>query len=164
MLACVCKDAADALLASKWGAAVRVDRSGVVREPAGAFDVTVAPGEGVQAAVDACPPGGRVLLLPGVHEGPLVLSAQEVHVFGRGLAVLRAAEGAVLTILSALATVDGLVVRNEMSIEPNDDDDGIYAVWIRGGGLRLQACDLVSNAGTCVRIEGGANATVVSCR
>ena len=73
-LACVCKDAAAALPTSRRHAAVRVGRSGAVLEPAnGAFDVTVAPGEDVQAALDRCPPGGCVLLLPGVHAGPLVL-------------------------------------------------------------------------------------------
>ena len=54
MIACVCRAAADAASASRWHSAVRVCHSGVVLEPAsGAFDVTVAPGEDVQAAVDA---------------------------------------------------------------------------------------------------------------
>ena len=80
-------------------AAVTVAADGTVLAPAsGAFDVTVAPGHAVQAAVDACPTGGSVLLLPGTHEGPLVLTAGKVvHVFGRGSATLRAATGSVLT-------------------------------------------------------------------
>ena len=43
--------------------------------PPDAFDVTVTPDEDVQVAVDACPPGGSVLLLPGTHNGPLDLPA-----------------------------------------------------------------------------------------
>ena len=54
--------------------AINVAPDGTVLEPAfGAFDVVVAPGEDVQAAVDACPAGGCVLLLPGIPDGPLVL-------------------------------------------------------------------------------------------
>jgi len=65
--------------------------------PPEVFDVTVAPGTNVQAAVRACPPGGSVLLLPGTHEGPLRLEAdKEVHIFGRGLATLRSATGTVV--------------------------------------------------------------------
>ena len=88
---------------------MRVKRDGGVLEPAsGTFDVTVAPGEGVQAAVDRCPAGGSVLLLPGAHAGPLVLPAacKEVHVFGRGRAALRTARGSVL-ISEAAAKVTG---------------------------------------------------------
>ena len=80
---------------------MRVGPGGHVLEPAsGAFDVTVAPGEDVQAAIDRCPAGGCVLLLPGTHEGTLVLWAcanKEVHVFGRGRATLEAAAGTVIT-------------------------------------------------------------------
>ena len=91
--------AAPQLLLSLGGTAITVVADGIVRAPAsGAFDVTVAPGQAVQAAVDSCPAGGSVLLLPGTHDGPLVLEADKVvHVFGRGSATLRAATGSVLT-------------------------------------------------------------------
>ena len=73
-LACVCRAAAAAAPTSKWRSAVRISPNGFVLEPAdGTFDVTVAPGEDMQAAVDRCPPGGCVLLLPGTHEGRIVL-------------------------------------------------------------------------------------------
>ena len=96
---------------SLGGTAVTIAADGTVLAPAsGAFDVTVAPGHAVQAAVDACPTGGSVLLLPGTHEGPLVLGPRqdleedeegplilsadkEVHVFGRGRATLRTTNG-----------------------------------------------------------------------
>ena len=122
--------------------------------------MTVPPGEDVQAAVDACPRGGCVLLLPGVHDGPLVLTAdREVHVFGRGQAVLRMADGTVLTCEAAVATIDGLIVRREAG----DSDQPESGVWIRGGHLRLQACH-VSNAGhASITIEGGGDPTVAAC-
>ena len=129
-------------------------------EPAsGTFDVTVAPGEPVQAAVDRCPPGGSVLLQPGMHAGRLVLAPdQEVHVFGRGRATLRVADGNVLTSSSAVATVDGLILRREAG------GGNRYCVWIRSGRLRLQACDVTCASISCIGIEGGADPTITACK
>ena len=173
-LACAFKAAADARLASKWNSAVRIAPGGLVLVPAsGAFDVTVAPGENVQAAVDACPPGGCVLLLPGAHDGPLVLAAGKVvHVFGRGRALLQTSTGTLVTSESATSTLDGLIIRREAShndeeeeeVEEEEEDD--FSVWIKGGRLHLQACDVTSAAldSTCVVIEGGADPLLVSCK
>ena len=154
MFACAFAAAARAYSHSKWPRTVRVKRSGAVLEPfSGAFDVTVAPGEDVQAAVDACPRGGSVLLLPGEHEGPLVLEAdQEVHVFGRGQATLQVEEGTVLTSSSVKATIDGLIVRQEAA----DEDDVLGGIKILGGGLRLQASDISCEFDTGILISGGA--------
>ena len=146
---------------------MRIRLSGAVLEPSsGAFDVTVAPGEGVQAAVDACPRGGSVLLLPGTHAGPLVLSAdQEVHVFGRGSATLRtvaeSAAGAYILISdAAVSTLDGLALQRRAGGAFNN-----FSVWIKGGRVRLQAC-ILSNSRPrgCVRIDGGADPTLSFCK
>ena len=103
--------------------------------PPDAFDVTVAPGRDVQAAVKRCPRGGSVLLLPGVHEGPLDLTAgKTVHVFGRGRAVLRADCDDATLCLAGDVTVDGLIIRHA-------GDEG-SAVSITGGSPLLQACDV----------------------
>ena len=163
-LACVCRATAAAAQASRWHSAVRVSKSGAVLEPAsGAFDVTVAPGDNVQAAVDACPAGGCVLLLPGTYDGPLVLAGKVVHVFGRGRATLRAATGTVVTSEAAEGMLDGLIIRREAG--------GVYGsyhdcVWIKGGRLRLQACDVTSAAPHvhCIRIDGGADPTLMACK
>ena len=160
MLACSLKAAAAAYPRSKWPRAVRIKRSGAVLEPAsGAFDVTVAPDEDVQAAVDRCPRGGCVLLLPGTHAGPLALTADKlVHVFGRGEATLRTATGSVLQSSAAESTIDGLAMRRQIGLSNSDD-----GVWIRGGRLRLQACDVTAPS-SCVRIDGGADPVVTTCR
>ena len=114
----------------------------------------------MQAAVDRCPSGGCVLLLPGAHDGPLVLSAdQEVHVFGRGQATLWASDGHVLTSSAVTATVDGLFVRRELG----GDEHGC-GVRIDGGELRVQSCDIVCAQWVCVRIAGGSDPTLTSCR
>ena len=160
MLAGVCKATAEAFREVRRRRTVRVGPDGAVREPAsGAFDVTVAPGENVQAAVDACPAGGSVLLLPGTHDGPLVLTAGKVvHVFGRGLATLRAATGTVVTSEAAEGTVDGLIIRREVGSAFKNK-----CVWINGGRLRLQACD-VTSASPCIVIEGAADPILTACK
>ena len=127
----------------RWSRAVRVKRSGAVLEPAYAFDVTVPPGKSVQAAVDACPPGGCVLLLPGTHNGPLALAAGKVvHVFGRGRATLRTAVGEVITSAAGEATLDGLTVR----MGAHAAGDGHFSILITAGKLRVQACDVSSQS------------------
>ena len=164
MMAFTCVAAARAFRVCKWHRAVHVTKSGAVREPAsGNFDVTVAPGEDVQAAIDHCPPGGCVLLLPGTHAGPLVLVVEkEVHVFGRGLATLQSATRSVVASAAAKATLDGLLIRREAGGINNLYRDG---VWITGGRLRLQACDITSAAsGILVFIEGGADPVLAACR
>ena len=133
-LACVCANAASAYREGRWPRAVRVKVDGTVFEPIlGAFDVTVAPGEDVQAAVERCPPGGCVLLLPGSHRGTLTLAESEVHIFGRGEAELFFDQGNVLTSTIGIATVVGLRLRRE----PGGGRG--RAAAIGRGRLRLQA-------------------------
>ena len=162
-LACVCVAAAAAYRGSAWRRAARIAPGGTVLEPAtGTFDAVVAPGEPVQEAVDGCPPGGCVLLLPGTHSGPLVLTADKaVHVFGRGRATLRVVEGtALISDAGEGASVDGILLRSMGGRGPGD------ALHISGGALRVQACDCcaASKGGSvCVRIAGGAP-TLVGCR
>ena len=139
---------------------VAVAADGAVSAPSsGTFDVTVSPGEPVQAAVNGCPAGGSVLLLPGIHDGPLVIEAgRVVHVFGRGQATLRTSMGEVLTSWAATATVDGLTLRRE----PGGEDN--FCVWIKGGRLRLQACDLTCASRSTINIDGGADPVIAACK
>ena len=143
-------------------AAVRADPpSGWVFVPE-KFDVTVAPGEDIQAAVDACPPGGSVLLQPGTHAGPLALKAdKEVHVFGRGRALLQSAAFGVIASEAARSTLDGLIVRCESKSKGRGEREG--GITVKGGRLRIQACDVTSASIPCISIGGG-DPTVASCR
>ena len=156
-LACVSSKTAEAYRGGRWTRTVRIKNSGAVLEPAsGAFDVTVAPGANVQAAVDRCPAGGCVLLLPGTHDGPLLLSAGKVvHVFGRARATLRATAGGsildVLTSEAATSTVDGLILRQEATGPGNS-----FGVAIRGGALRLQSCVVSGAKRANIEVSGGA--------
>ena len=125
------------------------ESAAVAVPPDGAFDVEVAPGEGVQAAIDRCPPGGCVLLLPGTHAGPLVLAANKVvHVFGRSQATLQTVGGEVVTSAANKATIDGLIVRTEA----HASGKGHHGILITAGNLRVQNCNVSnqSRSGICV--------------
>ena len=127
------------------------------------FDVTVSVGSSVQAAVDGCRPGGFVLLSPGTHEGPLSIS-KEVHLFGMGVATLQSdGKGSVITSTAAKATVADLAIRK---LPVDGASLGDYGVWIKGGGLRLQGCDVKGEAWSGIAIEGGASTDplVVGCK
>ena len=159
-MACAFKSARAAYTLSKWPRLVRIKRSGAVLEP-GAFDVTVAPGEDVAAAVGRCPPGGSVLLLPGAHAGPLVLAAdKEVHVFGRGLATLRTTGETVVSSSAATATLDGLIVRTDA----HTAGDGHFGILLTAGKLRVQACDVSSQSRSGICVKGpAADPFIVGC-
>ena len=158
-MACAFRAANDAYAYSKWPRSVRIARNEDVHEPAsGTFHVVVRPGEPVQAAVDRCPRGGCVLLMPGTHEGPLVLAAnKEVHVFGRGQATLQTRSREVVTSKADKSTLDGLTLRfNGTSAD--------YSVWIIAGHLRLQNCDISNAAAVSVWIQNGADPLLKACR
>ena len=143
--------------------AAGADTQGWVFEP-DFFDVTVAPGEDVQAAVRRCPLGGSVLLLPGSHKGPLRLRAdRSVHVFGRGQATLWAATDSAIISNASEATVDGIVLRCEAT-GWGWADTSKHGVLITGGRLRVQACDISSThgSGETMRIEGG-DPVIIGC-
>ena len=131
-------------------------------DPPPAFDVTVAVGSNVQEAVDGCREGGCVLVSPGTHSGPLTLS-KEVHLFGLGKATLQAGKGSVITSTAAKATVSGFSIRK---LAVDGAARGDYGVWIKGGGLRLQGCDVVSEAWSGVANEGGPSSDplIVDCK
>ena len=105
----------------------------------------VKPGESVQEAVDQCVRGGSVVLLPGVHEGPLLLQYRtEVHVFGRGRAILRASGEHVVVSHAKSATLDGLILRREWDNSADDCDEysrNDSCVAACGDKLRIQVCD-----------------------
>ena len=141
-LACVNHNAAAAVAASTWRNRVRIGPGGAVLEPiSGVFDVTVAPGEDVQAGVNACPPGGSVLLLPGEHAGPVDFPPGAiVHLGGRGRAVLSAASLDSVVSDAAVGTIDGIVLRSTRPAPAADeeDDEHLTGFYVRGG-IRIQA-------------------------
>jgi nitrous oxidase accessory protein len=83
--------------------------------PSTALARTVAPGEDVQAAVEAAAPGETVGLLPGLHRGPVLLD-RPVTLAGREGAVLEApGRGSVVIVTAEGASVRGLTLRGSGS-------------------------------------------------
>lgn len=86
-----------------------------------AAQTLVAPGEDVQAAVAAEPAGGSIVLLPGRHQGPVVLD-RPVALVGREGAVLEGpGRGSIVTVIASGAAVRGLTLRGSGSDLPAMD-------------------------------------------
>ena len=155
----------------------RLEPAGLRRLPpaSGRFYVTVKAGDDLQAAIDDCPPGGAILLDPGIHRGPLNLTKEvtrggrvlprEVHIYGQGLATL-ACDGSeeALTSSASVSTVDGLII---LKGPHSPDERAASAVWIKSGGLRLQDCVVRSKSFVCVAVSGGEDVSdplIIGCR
>ena len=125
--------------------------------PPAIFDVTVPPGADLQLAIDGCPTGGSVLLLPGVHSGPLLVS-KEVHLFGRGEATVACVTrgASAISCDAPSGTLSGLIVRKGPLPEGAEAVVGDHGIWIRKGRMRVVDCDASSEArASCVRVDGG---------
>lgn len=100
-----------------------------------AFAATpVAPGQDVQAAVDATEPGGTVELLPGQHRGPVRLD-RAVTLLGRDGAVLEGGgQGSVIVVTAEAAAVRNLSVRDSGSNHV-DMDSGVFLARTARGAV-----------------------------
>ena len=154
-VACTCQAARAAHRTCMWARRVRVSpRSGGVLEPVAAFDAVVDAAANLQAAIDACPHGGSVLLLPGDHAGPINVGRDKVvHVFGRGLARIavdvqpRVAEFS-LKCVATTSTFDGVAFAS--------------TVAVGGGGARFQHCEFLSEC--AMGVVTGGDPVVTQCR
>ena len=133
---------------------VEVAPDGTVSEPvSGTFSCTCLPeggGAGIQAALDACPEGGSILLSEGVFAVDCrLLIRRSIHLFGRGVAELkgrvRGSHG-IIHVSAPEATLDWIRIDNA--------DPQAWAVGVEGPGrTRFQSCE-ISNA------PGGADVVV----
>ena len=184
----VCRDAARLALscrklraahAASWWPSVDAATGAVTEPPSGRFWRTLSPGDDVQAAIDACPEGGAVLLAPGRHH--LTASSarggadsasvgrrraglwldRDVCIFGRGAATLCSASGDVVIITATRAVLDGVHVR-QTSERRRPDGCGVF---VAAGRSRLQSCDISAARCFCVEIGGvGTDPTIANCR
>jgi len=143
-LASTCRVLRAAYGESAWSRRVRVSPSGRVWEPVAGFDEVADPFD-VQQAMRRCPRGGSVLLTPGEYGS--VVCSRPVHLFGRGRATLRAVD-----------------VRWEDADEGPDEMSTLdratvsESVYVFGGELRLQRCDLAA-----VTVHGGGRLAAWEC-
>ena len=150
-VACTCQATRAAHRSGKWARRVRVSpRSGGVLEPVAAFDAVVDAATNLQAAIDACPAGGSVLLLPGDHAGPINVGRDKVvHVFGRGLArIVTAVAEYSLKCVATTSTFDGVAFAS--------------TVAVGGGGARFQHCEFLSEC--AMGVVTGGDPVVTRCR
>jgi F-box protein 11 len=116
----------------------------------------------VTDAVAAAQPGDRIVVRPGLYEGPVVLD-KPVELVGQGLTsdiILAAAEGSVLTFAAPHGSVRGLTLQATGEVREPDDPP---VVDIRGGRLFLVGCD-ISGTATGVAVHGDATPRVRRCR
>ena len=129
----------------------------------GRFWRELSPGDDVQAAVNACPEGGCILLRPGTHaltskqlsSSRVGLSiVAPVSIFGRGQATLQS-PGRDCTVdinyrsrvSHSLFTLDGLTVQSLASSRLSSVGVSLY-----GGSSRLQSCVITGPSLACLRI------------
>ena len=149
--------------------------------------VEVAPGQSVQAALDGAAPGDVVLLLRGVHAGPVTLD-RPVTLEGREGAVLEGpGAGTVATVSAPGAVVRGLVIRGSGSdlqamdsgvfvqrsaegavVEDNRIEGNLFGVYLHGApGAIARGNEIVgmegrlSEAGNAVSVWNAPGAQVL---
>jgi nitrous oxidase accessory protein len=123
----------------------------------------VVPGEDVQAAIAAEPPGGTVELLPGLHRGPVLLD-RPVTLTGQTGAVLEGpGRGSVVTVTAEGATVRGLTLRGSGSVvdgmdsavmlrqtakgavvEDNRLENNLFGVYVHGAENAVVRSNVIS--------------------
>ena len=130
-------------LSKATSAAAAPSKHTPLEPPDGAFDVTVSPGEPLQAAIARAKPGATVLLLPGEHAGPVEFPpGAVVHLFGRGRAVL--SDSSLNSVVSdaAVGTIAGLILRSTRPApapEAGEEEAEHITAFLLRGGHRIQA-------------------------
>lgn len=115
--------------------------------------IFVAPGESVQAAIDRAEVGGEVVLRPGLHRGPLSLTRSIVlraESRDDGAEAVLFHEGwspAIRVEVPTVARISGLSIRWGVgswhpSPNPSAAEHSPLAIWILGGRVVLEDCDL----------------------
>ncbi|HMA14425.1 MAG TPA: nitrous oxide reductase family maturation protein NosD [Kiloniellaceae bacterium] len=127
--------------------------------PAGAAVREIAPGEPLQAAVEAAQPGDVLRLLPGEHAGPLVIDRELALVGEAGAAVVGPGKGSVITLTVPGVRIEGLTIRGSGTDLPAMDS-GILATRkapqavIRGNRFEGNLFGVYLHGAAGSRVEG----------
>jgi len=103
-------------------------------QPVSAAVREVAPGEPLQAAVEAAQAGDVLRLLPGDHAGPVVVDRALALIGETGAAVVGPGKSSVITLTAPGARVEGLVIRGSGTDLPAMDS-GILATRTAGDAV-----------------------------
>ena len=157
--------------AESWWPALDPATGSLLEPRSGRFWRELSPGDDVQAAVNACPEGGCILLRPGVHtlvpqeEGVGLEIRRAVSIFGRGAATVQSLGSTYTIIMGALSAtspfaLDGLVVR---SVDQQAEAAGVV---INSGSARLQSCAITGPSFIGLLIGGASPSppVITSCR
>lgn len=94
--------------------------------PASAAVHEVAPGQSLQAAVEAAAPGDVLRLLSGEHAGPVVIDRGLSLVGEAGAAVVGPGKGSVISLTAPGVRIEGLIIRGSGTDLPTMDS-GVFA-------------------------------------
>ena len=138
-------------------------KTGFISPPqSGVFDETVEVGESVVQAVRRCRAGGTILLRPGTHLLPKddsLLLATPVHIFGNGRASLECDSYTVVSSSAPSGTLDGVKVHCRSGKLYNG-----FGILITAGAIRVQRCEVTSDANASLCVMGSAAPFIVACK
>ncbi|HET9574944.1 MAG TPA: NosD domain-containing protein, partial [Nitrospira sp.] len=103
--------------------------------PAHAEIRTVLPGaEDLQAIVDKAAEGDTIVLLPGLHRGPIRLTRKIFLVGEKGAVLTGSNQGSVVTVLAPQVVVRGLIIRGS-GTDLETMDSGVYVEQTATGAV-----------------------------
>jgi nitrous oxidase accessory protein len=156
--------------------------------PASAAVQEMAPGQSLQAAIEAAQPGDVLRLLPGEHAGPIVVDRGISLVGAEGAVLLGPGKGSVITLTAPGVRVEGLTIRGsgtdlpamdsgvlatrkapEAVIRNNRFEGNLFGVYLHGAGGSLVEGNVIigrrdlrlSEAGNGVSIWNAPGARIV---
>jgi alpha-tubulin suppressor-like RCC1 family protein len=132
------------------GPSTDLDGNGVLDECAGEYVVGGSGYPTIQAAVDAVPSGGNVLLPPGVYQGPVIISGKRVNI--------AATSGPSDTFITGAGLTTSIVLINGAAASGSR----IGYVTLQGGPIGYDLAGF--RVGGAVAIVSAQSVTIDSCR
>ena len=111
--------------------------------------------------------GDRILIKPGEYDESLTID-KDLQIHGDGQVeeiIMQSADAQVISLLAGRGQISNLTIRQTASQDTNPEADKIpAAVQIKGGQPVIQNCDISSDSGCGITIQGNADPAVRACR
>ena len=121
----------------------------------------------IAAAIMASAAGDRILIKPGEYDESLTID-KDLQIHGDGQVeeiIMQSADAQVISLLAGRGQISNLTIRQTASQDTNPEADKIpAAVQIKGGQPVIQNCDISSDSGCGITIQGNADPAVRACR